>query len=390
MASKRRNGAAAAGPLNTLTRREFLTRAASVGVLLGAGGLTGCGRGKGGAKRDEIRVLTWSGYDDQDALKPFVEKYGVKVRATYVGGNDELFSRLKAGGPGAFDLVTPYMGFIQHLINHDLLAPLDVARLKNLDQVFDQFRHGYWTTAFGDGTITGVPYCWGSLPLIYNADKVRPEPTSWSALYDPRYKGKVAVLEDMRGLIFITAQYIKDRLGPLDDLAHLTPRQLDMVFEQLAKLKGQLRTIAPIVGDFINMMESGDIWLGGAWELATVQCQRDGYPVKQIIPEEGSFAWVDSWCLVKGAQDLDLVYAFIDHMTSIEAQQLVVKNLGLGCVNREAAEGLPEDVRALYNLTDLDQTFEKCVLPGVEPTEPGGKYTTLQDWTRKWEEWKAL
>ena len=368
-----------------LTRRDFLARAASIGILIGAGGLEGCG----GGRRRDLRLLTWSGYDDREALAPFIKQHDVTVRATYIGGNDELFSRLKAGGPGAFDLVTPYMGFIQHLVDHDLLAPIEIARLQHLDQVFDQFRSGYWTKSFGAGYITGVPYCWGSLPLIYNSEKVTPAPTSWAVLYDPRYKGKVAVLEDMRGLIFITVQYIKDRLGPLDDLAHLTPKQLDLVFEQLAKLKGQLRTIAPIVGDFINMMESGDIWLGGGWELATVQCQRDGYPVKQVIPKEGSFAWVDSWCLVKGARNLDLIYAFMDHMTGVQAQQLMVKNLGVGTVNREAAASLPEDVRALYNLSDLDQTFKKLVLPGVEPTQ-GGKFTTLADWTRKWEEWKAL
>jgi spermidine/putrescine-binding protein len=368
-----------------LTRRDFLTKAATISVLLGTGGLHGCRRGQ----TREIRLLTWSGYDDREALRPFIERHGVRVRATYVGGNDELFSRLKAGGPGSFDLVTPYMGFIQHLIDHDMLAPLEVSSLRNLNQVFDQFRHGYWTTAFGEGYITGVPYCWGSLPLIYNYEKVKPEPTSWGAFYDPRYKGKVAVLDDMRGMIFITAQYIKHRLGPLDDLAHLTPKQLDMIFDQLAKLKGQLRTIAPIVGDLINMFESGDIWLGGGWELATVQCQRDGYPVRQVIPEEGSFAWVDSWCLVKGARDLDLIYAFVDHMTGLRAQQLVVRSLGLGCVNAEAAASLPKDVQANYNLVNLDETFKKCVLPGVEPTQPG-KYTTLADWTRKWEQWKAL
>ena len=44
-----------------------------------------------------------------------------------------------------------------------------------------------------DGKHYGVSLQWGPNTLLYNTKKVTPAPTSWAALYDPKYKGKVTV-----------------------------------------------------------------------------------------------------------------------------------------------------------------------------------------------------
>ena len=44
-----------------------------------------------------------------------------------------------------------------------------------------------------DGMHYGISLQWGPNTLLYNTKKVKPAPTSWAALYDPKYKGKVTV-----------------------------------------------------------------------------------------------------------------------------------------------------------------------------------------------------
>lgn len=365
-----------------LTRRQFLKR-----VAAGAGlALSGCGRGRRAAAK-QLRIMVWDGYDDAEALAGFTEKTGIEVKATYIASNDELFAKLKAAGPGAYDLVTPYMGFIKRLHEAGLLSPIDPGRISNFGEIMQVFREGYWIGYFGPGTVTGVPYVWGSLPLIYNADLVKPRPESWESFYDPKYRGKVAIVDDKIGFILVTALLLRERLGALEDISWLTKEQLRAVFAKLKELKPQLRAIADGTGSLALMLQSEDAWLAGGWEKATIDCQRAGMNVRQVIPKEGSFAWVDSWCLVNGSKNEDLIYPFIEQMTSVRAQSAVVKNLGVGCVNLEAAR--KSQFGALYDLVHLEKTFERLILPREVPTRPG-KYTTIDDWTELWNEWKAL
>jgi spermidine/putrescine-binding protein len=365
-----------------MTRRQFLGRMAA-GAALAA---SGCARPRRAAAK-RLRIMVWDGYDDAEALDGFTKKTGIEIRTTYIASNDELFAKLKAAGPGAYDLVTPYMGFIKRLYEAGLLAPIDPARISNFKEIMPVFRKGYWIGYFGPNTVTGVPYVWGSLPLIYNADVVKPTPESWEAFYDPRYKGKVAIVDDKIGFILVTTLLLRGKIGPLEDISWLTKDQLRAVFAKLKQLKPQLRAIADGTGSLALMLESKDAWLAGGWEKATIDCQRAGMNVKQVIPKEGSFSWVDSWCLVKGSKNEDLVYPFIEHMTAVPAQSAVVKNLGVGCVNLQAAR--KSQFAALYDLVDIDKTFERLILPQAVPTRPG-KYTTIDEWTERWNEWKAL
>jgi putative spermidine/putrescine transport system substrate-binding protein/spermidine/putrescine transport system substrate-binding protein len=365
-----------------ITRRQFLRRVAAGAALA----LGGCGRARRSGVK-QLRIMVWDGYDDAEALKGFTERTGIEIKTTYIASNDELFAKLKAAGPGAYDLVTPYMGFIKRLYEADLLAPIDPSRISNFSEIMQIFREGYWIGYFGPKTVTGVPYVWGSLPLIYNADLVKPTPESWETFYDPKYKGKVAIVDDKIGFILVTTLLLRDQLGPLEDISWLTKEQLRRVFAKLKQLKPQLRAIADGTGSLALMLQSKDAWLAGGWEKATIDCQRAGMNVKQVIPKEGSFAWVDSWCLVKGGKNEELIYPFIEHMTTVRAQSAVVKNLGVGCVNLEAAR--KSQFGALYDLVDLDKTFERLILPQAVPTRPG-KYTTIDEWTELWNEWKAL
>ena len=42
-----------------------------------------------------------------------------------------------------------------------------------------------------DGKVYAIPFAFDSIGLIYDTDKVKPAPTSWNVLWDPKYKGKV-------------------------------------------------------------------------------------------------------------------------------------------------------------------------------------------------------
>ena len=50
-----------------------------------------------------------------------------------------------------------------------------------------------------------MPYCYGRLPLLYNADEVKPAPTSWNVLWDEKYKGRMSILDEATADIGLAA-----------------------------------------------------------------------------------------------------------------------------------------------------------------------------------------
>ena len=43
-----------------------------------------------------------------------------------------------------------------------------------------------------------MPYMWWTTGVAYDSDKVKETPTSWKALWDERWKGHIAMLDDQR------------------------------------------------------------------------------------------------------------------------------------------------------------------------------------------------
>ncbi len=55
----------------------------------------------------------------------FLKDKGITLNTTYIGNNDEIVAKLRGGGIGQIDIVTPYMGYIPLLVKLDLIQPID-------------------------------------------------------------------------------------------------------------------------------------------------------------------------------------------------------------------------------------------------------------------------
>src|SRR5215217_5944455 len=167
-----------------VTRRSLLT---AVGAL-------GSQRPSVSAAAESLRILCWEGYDGPDATKGFRDANDVEVRADYIGANDEIFTLLRAGGFGKYEIVTPSDGFVHALANARLIQPIDPARLANAAGLFARFESPDWCIV--DGQTYGVPLLWHTYPMVYNAGALPDPPAAWTDLTDPRFKGKIVMPDD--------------------------------------------------------------------------------------------------------------------------------------------------------------------------------------------------
>jgi spermidine/putrescine transport system substrate-binding protein len=377
--------------LEPINRRQFVRRfgGAMLATSFGASILSACGGedgggGDGGAVGGTLNMIVWDGYDDQEAQGPFTEQNDVSTQPTYIGNNEEIFTKLRAGGLGTVDLVTPYHGYLEVLVGADLLEPLDYSRLPNTRDYLDNFDKPEWLVF--DGEPYGAPYIWGTDPMMYHAEHIKEPPQSWRDVLKPEYKGKVVMVDDTLGQIMVWAKV----LG-FDPPVELTQEQLDEVINLLIDIKkNQARAFASSWGDMADIMARGDAWIStGGWEAISMFADQKGADVRFTHPEEGDFAWTDSWCIPKEAPNLETAYAYADYMIGPKAQAVVCKNLSAGTVSEKAIPLMDKATRNIYPYDNLEPVFQKAPNYDIPPRESTNGLTTLDDWNRAWERLRA-
>jgi len=224
-----------------------------------------------------------------------------------------------------------------------LAQKLDMARIPHAADLYPQAK------LFGD---YGVAVEFGRLGLAYRTDKISKPVTSWNDLWDPDYKGHVAVGAPTAGgtawVQFLVAA------------AELNGGSVDNVepgFQKLEQLKQQLLTITETnAAQQTQLLQSGDLWITHFWDGRTIALKRQGVSVEFITPKEGAFGTITYIAMIKGSQLTDLDHEFINLMISPEGQVAFGKYIGYGPTNAKAKlpdEYLKEGV--LYGKEQVDR-----------------------------------
>jgi spermidine/putrescine-binding protein len=330
---------------------------------------------------EPLRFLCWGGWSDREIVQGFTDQTGIPIESTFPASNDDIFLKLRAGGIGRFDVVTPQNGIVQGMIDVGLIQPLDESRLTHMSESFEQFQQPEWTSR--DGVRYAAPFLWGSSPMAYNAELVEGPPESWVGLQADSYRKKIVMLDD--GL---THFRIWNRALGAEDATKVTPEQLDRTVETLMSLKSnQVVALVRSMDDVAGYLARGDAWLStSAWELVPSMAVAKDKPVRIAHPLPGDFTFCDNLCLVAGAPQPDAAHAFIDYMTSPEVQARAMNRMHRGAVNEQAVPLLEEGIRNLFPYDDLEPFFAANPLLGFPPlgdNEEG--FATYTDWVNGWE-----
>jgi len=332
-----------------------------------------------------VNIMCWQGYDGPNANKPFVEQTGATINATYLGSNDEIFATLRAGGLGEIDLVTPYHGYVKNLYEAGLLQEIDYSRLPNTADYIPLFLKPDWNTF--DGKTYSAPFVWGTGPMIYNTEFIPEAPKEWMDVMLPEYTGKVVMTDDALGHYLIWNQVTGAK-----DPTQVTQEELDNTTQLLIEIKTkQARAFSPNMGDMADIMARGEAWLSTiGWEAIPAFPVAAEASLKYTHPAPGDFTFVDSYCLVKDAPNVDTAYAFMNHMLSPEAQAVAMDDMDSATVNLEAIPLLDEATRALFPYDNLDEIFKIAPVWGFPPLEDQGDgIVTYNGWLEAWEQVRA-
>ena len=284
---------------------------------------TTIGKGEG-----RLNVIEWPAYSDPSFAKKFEQQSGCKIHRKDAGSSSEMVALMHTGGGGGggqYDLVSASGDASLRLIVGGDVKPVNVNLIPSWKQFISIFKSPAHNTV--KGVHYGVSVQWGPNTLMFNTKKVKPAPTSWSALYDKKYKGKITVPNNKIQIADAALYLIKTQasLG-IKDPYELTKPQFDAAIALLRRQKPLLKRYWNYPADQIKSIKSGDVVIGATWPYQTLQLQAAGVPVKEIIPKEGATGWADTWMLAKRAPHPNCAYLWMKYVTQpqVEAKQALV------------------------------------------------------------------
>ena len=331
-----------------------------------------------------VTFLGWQGYDDPLTFDGYVKSKDITLNTTYIGNNDEIVTKLRSGGIGTIDIVTPYMGYIPLLAKLDLIQAIDRSKVPNLAKLIPLFLND--ANINPGGVLHSVPFTWGSGPMMYDPAALPTPPESWNDLLKPEFTGKVVMMDDPLGNMMLAALIATDAKSP----TMLTSAQLEATIDYLIAIKKQSRAVTVSWGDMADTLSRGDAIVSfSGWETIKKFCADKGKKIEYTFPKEGTFAWLDSYCVAKDAPNLDVAYEICNRVIDVGPQKRLAENAIQAIVNTEAVAALDPAIRALYPYDSIEDFGKKAGFFSFPPTEPEGELTTFQQWMKSYERFKS-
>ena len=281
-------------------------RAAALPALLGLG-ILGAPFVLVGLPASPDRVLNvyiWSAYLPPETVRAFEAREGVRVNVDLYDSNEALLAKMQAGTSG-YDVICPSNYAVETLVHQGLLRPLDHSLLPHLANV-DPF---YLDRDFDPGNRHSTPYFAGTCGIGYRRSRVG-DVDSWEALWDPRFRGRVLMVDDPRETLGAALR----RLG----LSVNTVDEAPLRQAQRLLIEQKPLVLAYDSANFEDTLLAGDVWLAQGWSGEFARVIDIDPDIAYVIPKEGSTAFLDNLAIPASAPHPALAHRFLDFVMEAE------------------------------------------------------------------------
>ena len=280
---------------------------------------------------EKLVVYNWGEYIDPEVLTMFEEETGIDIVYEEFETNEILYPKISSGAI-AYDVICPSDYMIQRMIENDLLSEINFDNIPNLKNIGKQYLER--SRQFDPENKYSVPYCWGTVGILYNKMMVDEPVDSWSILWDPKYKDNILMQDSVRDAFGVTLKYLGYSLNSID-LDELTEAK-NMLIEQKPLVQ------AYVIDQVRDKMIGNEAALGVIYSGEAIYTQKENPNLEYVIPKEGSNIWIDSWVIPKNAEHKENAEKFINFLCRPDIALMNFEYITYSTPN-EAARELIED-----------------------------------------------
>ena len=280
---------------------------------------------------EQLVIYNWGEYMDPAVLELFEEETGIHVIYEEFETNESMYPKVQAGAV-VYDLICPSDYMIQRMIENNLLAEINFDNIPNIKNIGEQYMEQ--SKAFDPENKYSVPYCWGTVGILYNKTMVDEPVDSWSILWDKKYEDQILMQNSVRDAFAVALKYKGYSLNSTD---------LDELHEaQNLLLKQKPLVQAYVVDQVRDKMISNEAAIGVIYSGEAIYTQSENPNLVYVVPKEGSNVWIDSWVIPKNAKNKENAEKFINFLCRADIAKMNFDYITYSTPN-EAARELIDD-----------------------------------------------
>lgn len=308
------------------------------------------------AQSRELVMIGYGNEQDQPLIRAGEElgrrNPGVSLRI--IGGlSTEALAQVRAArGDSPYDLAVMGSPAIINALDEEVLEPLDLSMIPNLEHVDPRFPpYGY---------DTGCPITFEGIGVAYNTETVENPPQTWADLWSEQFIGRVGMARPQSNLglgVLAATNSAFDR--PEDDM--------DYALEKWMELEPLVGRSPPLLQ---QMLERGEIDLAPLWHVNSALAAAAGLPIGYVkIAGPGPLMLPSNIVQFINTQDgtRDLVHEFADILLQEDSQQFISGPPFFFGTVREGIE-VPEEGRPFVPATEAErESMTSLDWPAIAP-----------------------
>lgn len=319
-----------------ITRRSLLKTSAGAMALVAGGGIPLPGSRPAYAQAanlasEQLRTIGLSVTVQERIIDDFKKVSGVGTATGTASTHPDAQTKILSGSTD-YDCWETNGERLPAVVMTDNVAAMPTSALKNWSSIRDTFTNldpnlpresqivGQIWKDEGHTELWMVPAVYNYDSIGYNPDVVSAEEAnSWTALFDPKWKGKSGLNTDPL-TAFGQAIMAMNTLGlsEVKKPANPTQAEIDETIKFLISKKkdGQFRALWGDFGELVNMLASGEMVVCDAWQPAVMAVKAQGRACKYAVPKEGYRGWAIGPVLLANSPNKEAVYAYADYWLS--------------------------------------------------------------------------
>jgi spermidine/putrescine transport system substrate-binding protein len=283
------------------------------------------------ADANVLKVHNWDTYIDPQILTDFSKEYNVVVEYSVYDSDSDMLDEVRDGA--VYDVVIPTDFTVEIMRTEGLLRPLNHDNIPNLVNLSEQFI----SPAYDPGNRYCAAYQWGTIGIGYNSDVITDEIEGWADFFDPKYAGRIAMLDESRNGL-ATALLLLNHSPNTTNQEHI-----EEAITFLETQKENIASFAPDTGQ--DMLLAGDVDMVMEWSGDIFQAIEENPAIRYVIPQEGSVIWTDNMCIPANASNPDLAEVFINYILDAEVGAQLSTFVRYASPNRASLSLLSEEDR---------------------------------------------
>lgn len=304
----------------------------------------------GGKSGGKLLVFNWGEYIDPEVIAMFREETGIDVVYNEFEQNEDMYPVIDTGAI-KYDVVCPSDYMIQKMIENDMLQELNYDNIPNAANIAPEYLKQ--AEYFDPGNKYSVPYCWGTVGILYNKTMVDEPIDSWGVLFDEKYKGNILMIDSVRDAFMIALTSLGYDQNTKDE------KELDEARELLHTQYPNVQ--AYVVDQARDKMIGEEAAISVIYSGEAIYTKRENENLEYIVPKEGSNVWIDGWVIPSNSENIENAEKWIDFMCREDIALMNFEYITYSTPNAKARELIEdEDIRNSLVAFPESDVLDRC------------------------------